>query len=92
MRLFLKIILPISLVLIAMKYILLFVLHVWTWLLNITSGLIAIGAVAYFINGEIELGITAVLLSFLFSPYGSPYIASKLIIGVDRINLKIKNI
>ena len=93
MRLILKIILfPISLILSLLKYILLFVLNVGTWILNIISGLIAIGAVASFINGETQLGITAVILALLLSPYGLPYIASKLIIGIESLNLKIKSI
>lgn len=93
MRLILKIILfPISLILSILKYILLFVLNVGTWILNIISGLIAIGAIASFINGETELGIIAVVLALLFSPYGLPYIASKLIVGIESLNLKIKSI
>ena len=93
MRLILKIILfPISLILSILKYILLFVLNVGTWILNIISGLIAIGAIASFINGETELGIIAVVLALLFSPYGLPYIASKLILGIESLNLKIKSI
>lgn len=93
MRLILKIILfPISLILSILKYILLFVLNVGTWILNIISGLIAIGAIASFINGETELGIIAVVLALLFSPYGLPYIASKLVIEIESLNLKVKNI
>ena len=49
-------------------------------------------AIASFINGEIELGIIAVVLARLFSPYGLPYKASKLIIGIESLNLKIKSI
>lgn len=93
MKLILKIILlPISLILSILKYILLFALNIGTRILSLISGLIAVGAIASFTNGEIELGITAVILAFLFSPYGLPLIASKVIIGIEAINLKIKNI
>lgn len=93
MRSILKIILfPISLILSAFRQILLFVLNVGAWILNLISFLIVIGAIASFFNGETALGITALVLAFLFSPYGLPFIAGKIIIGIETVNLKIKNI
>lgn len=93
MRIILKILLfPISLILTVLKYILLFMLNVGTWLLNIVSILIAFGAIASFIGGETGLGMVALVLAFLFSPYGLPFVAGKIIIGIEKINLMIKRI
>ncbi|MGF3215114.1 CD1845 family protein [Facklamia sp. P12945] len=83
---------PIFIILNILKYVLLFILNVGTRILSLISVLIAVGAVASFINGEMELGITAIILALLFSPYGLPLIASKVIIGIEAVNLKIKNI
>lgn len=93
MKIILKIILfPLSLTLSVFKYVLLFILNIGTRILSLISMLVAVGALASFINGEIELGITAIMLALLFSPYGLPLIASKIIIGIEAVNLKIKNI
>ena len=48
--------------------------------------------VASFINGAVAAGITALILALIFSPYGLPLIVSKVIIGREAINLRIKSI
>lgn len=93
MKLILRIILfPITLLLTILSYFLTFLLGIGTWLLNIVSGLIIIGAVASFINGETSLGVTALILAFLFSPYGLPLIAEKLVFGIGKITVALKSI
>lgn len=93
MRPILRVILfPIYFILTILKYILLFILNIGTRILSLISGIIAVGAVASFLNSEVELGITAVILALVFSPYGLPLIASKVIIGIETINLRIKSI
>lgn len=71
---------------------LLFILNIGTRILSLRSGLIVLGAVVSFLNSEFELGITAVILVLIFIPYGLPLIASKVIIEIEVINLRIKSI
>lgn len=93
MRLILKILLfPITLILSLIVSILLVFLNVGTWFLSIVSSLIMFGAIASFINGEVAIGIVAIILAFLCSPYGLPKIAGKLIVGIEAVRLAIKNI
>ncbi len=93
MRLILRILLfPITLLLTILTFFLTFILGVGTWILNIFSGLITIGAIACFINGETSLGVTALILAFLFSPYGLPLIAEKLVFGISKITVALKSI
>lgn len=61
-------------------------------MLSIISTLVLIGVVASFINGVVVTGITALILALIFSPYGLPLIVSKVIIGIEAINLRIKSI
>ncbi|GEQ62162.1 hypothetical protein VL4N_06150 [Vagococcus lutrae] len=93
MRLILRfILLPIYFVLTILKYMLLFILNIGMRILSLISGLIAVGAVASFLNSEVKIGITAVILALVFSPHGLQLIASKVIIGIEAINLRIKSI
>lgn len=93
MRLILRILLyPIILILTIITFGLTFLLGVGTWILNIISGLIVIGAIASFITGEATLGFIALLLAFLFSPYGLPLIAEKLVFGLGKITVALKSI
>lgn len=93
MRFVLRIILfPITLLLTILTFFLTFLLGLGTWLLNIVSGLIVIGAIASFMNGETSLGVIALILAFLFSPYGLPLIAEKLILGIGKITVALKKI
>lgn len=93
MRLIFKILLfPISLILSVISFFLTFLLGVGTWLLNIVSGLIIFGALASFINGEVGIGISAIVLAFIFSPLGLPYLGTYIVAGIERLNLAIKNL
>lgn len=93
MRIILRILLfPITLLLTILIFFLAFLMDVGRRILNIVSGLIVIGAIASFINGETSLGVTALVLAFLFSPYGLPLIAEQLISGMSRVTGKLKSI
>lgn len=76
---------PITLFLSILTFFLAFILDAGRWLLNIVSGVILIGAIASFFNGETVLGVMALVLAFLFSPYGLPLIAEQLILGLGKI-------
>lgn len=48
------------------------------------------GALAYFIQREIEIGISGLVIGFLFSPYGLLMIGATVIVFIELINAKIK--
>lgn len=48
------------------------------------------GALASFIQGEIGIGISGLVIGFLFSPYGLPMIEATVIASIELINDKIK--
>jgi hypothetical protein len=54
--------------------------------------LIVIGAIASFITGETSLGVIALIIAFLLSPYGLPLIAEKLVFGLGKITGALKSI
>lgn len=43
-----------------------------------------------FIQGEIGIGISGLVIGFLFSPYGLPMIGATVIAFIELINDKIK--
>ncbi|MDT2692103.1 CD1845 family protein [Enterococcus gallinarum] len=45
---------------------------------------------ASFIQGEIGIGISGLVIGFLFSPYGLPMIGATVIAFIELINDKIK--
>lgn len=48
------------------------------------------GALASFIQGEVGIGISGLVIGFLFSPYGLPIVGVTVIAFVELINDKIK--
>ena len=91
MRWILKIILfPISLVLSILTAFLTFLLGIGTALLYIVMVFCIFGALASFIRGEIGIGISGLIIGFLFSPYGFPMIGETVIAFIELINDKIK--
>ena len=92
MRWILKIILfPISLVLSILTAFLTFLLGIGTALLYIVM-MFCIFALAYFIQGEVGIGISGLIIGFLFSPYGLPMIGATVIAFIELINEKIKEV
>ena len=48
------------------------------------------GALTSFIKGEVGIGISGLVIGFLFSPYGLPMIGATVIAFIELINYKIK--
>ena len=48
------------------------------------------GALASFIQGEVGIGISGLIIGSLFSPYGLPMIGTTVITFIELINYKIK--
>ena len=89
MRWILKIILfPISLVLSILTAFLTFLLGIGTALLYIVMVFCIFGALASFIQGEVGIGISGLVIGFLFSPYGLPMIGATVIAFIELINEK----
>lgn len=93
MRWVLKIALfPISLALSLLTAFLTFILGIGTALLHILMVFCVFGAIASFINKETALGIEALVIAFIFSPYGIPLVGVSVIAFLQFINIKIKEI
>ena len=91
MRFILKVILfPISLILSILTAFLTFLLGIGTALLYIVMVFCIFGALASFVQGEI--GISGLVIGFLFSLYGLPMIGAAVIAFIKLINEKIKAI
>ena len=93
MRWILKIILfPISLVLSIMTAFLTFLLGIGTALLYIVMVFCIFGALASIIQGEVGIGISSLVIGFLFSLYVLPMIGATVISFIELINDKIKTV
>lgn len=91
MRWILKIILfPISLVLSIMIAFLTFLLGIGTELVYIVMMFCIFGALASIIQGEVGIGISSLVIGFLFSLYVFPMIGATVISFIELINDKIK--
>ena len=91
MRWILKIILfPISLVLSIMIAFLTFLLGIGTELVYIVMMFCIFGALASIIQGEVGIGISSLVIGFLFSLYVLPMIGATVIAFIELINEKIK--
>ena len=92
-RWIIKIILfPISLLLSIITAFLTFLLGIGTSLLYIVMVFCIFGALASFIQGEVGIGISGLVIGFLFSPYGLPMIGATGIAFIELINEKIKEV
>lgn len=81
---------PISLVLSILTAFLTFLLGIGTALLYIVMVFCIFGAIASLIRGEIGIGISGLVIGFLFSAYGLPMIGATVIAFIELINDKIK--
>ena len=91
MRWIIKIILfSISLVLSILTAFLTFLFGIGTALLHIIMVFCIFGALASFIQGKVGIGISGLVIGFLFSPYGLPMIGATVIAFIELINDKIK--
>ena len=93
MRWILKIILfPISLLLSILTAFLTFLLSVGTAILYLLMLMCVFAAIGSFIQKDISLGIEALVLGFLLSPYGIPMVGATVIAFLKGINEVIKSI
>ena len=69
-----------------------FLLGIGTALLYIVMVFCIFGALASFVQGEIGIDISGLVIGFLFSPYGLPMIGATAIAFIELINEKIKAI
>ena len=67
-----------------------FLLGIVTALLYIVMVFCIFGAVVSFAQGEIGIGISGLVIGFLFSPYGLPMIGATVIAFIELINDRIK--
>lgn len=93
MRWMIKIVLfPISLILKIMTVFLAFVLSIGTGILYLLMMFCIFGAIAAFLQKEVTIGIEALIIGFLVSPYGVPMIGAAVIAFFQGINEEIKSI
>ena len=91
MRWILKIILfPIRLLLSILTAFLTFLLGIGTTILYFLMLMCIVAAIGSFMQKDISLGIEALVLGFLLSPYGIPMIGAAVIAFIELINEKIK--
>lgn len=93
MRWIIKIILfPISLVLSILTAFLTFLLSIGTAVLYLLMMFCIIGAIASFLQKEVTIGIEALIIGFLVSPYGIPMVGAAVIAFMKGINEKISSV
>ncbi|HEL0026995.1 TPA: hypothetical protein TVQ91_001205 [Streptococcus equi subsp. zooepidemicus] len=93
MRWIIKIILfPISLLLSILTAFLTFLLSIGTALLYLLMMFCIFGAIASFLQKEVTIGIEALIIGFLVSPYGIPMVGAAIIAFLKGINEAIKSI
>lgn len=93
MRWILKIILfPISIALSILIAFLSFLLGIGTAILYLLMMFCIFGAIASFLQKEVTIGIEALILGFLLSPYGIPMVGASIIALLQGINEKIMSV
>ncbi|HEP3982472.1 TPA: hypothetical protein VCQ22_000271 [Streptococcus pyogenes] len=93
MRWIIKIIFfPISFLLSILTTFLTFLLGIGTALLYLLMMFCIFGAIAAFLQKEATIGIEALVLGFLLSPYGIPMVGAAVIACLQGINEEIKSI
>lgn len=93
MRWIIKIILfPISLVLSILTAFLTFILGIGTTILYFLMLMCIVAAIGSFMQKDVSLGIEALIIGFLVSPYGIPMVGATVIAFLQGINEVIKSI
>lgn len=93
MRWVIKIILfPISLLLSILTAFLTFLLGIGTTILYFLMLMCIVVAIGSFMQKDISLGIEALVLGFLLSPYGIPMVGAAVIAFLEGINRKIRSV
>ena len=83
---------PISLLLSVLTAFLTFLLGIGTALLYLLVMFCIFGAIASFLQKEVTIGIEALIIGFLVSPYGIPMVGAVVIAFLQGINEAIKSI
>ena len=83
---------PISFLLSILTAFLTFLLGIGTALLYLLMMFCIFGAIASFLQKEVTIGIEALIIGFLVSPYGVPMIGATVIAFLQEINEEIKSI
>ena len=83
---------PISLALSILTAFLTFLLGIGTAILYLLMMFCIFGAIASFLQKEVTIGIEALIIGFLVSPYGVPMIGAAVIAFFQGINEEIKSI
>lgn len=93
MKLLLRIILfPIILILSLLIVFSKFIVTIGGTILGLFSFLVILWALACIIQGEVKLGIEALIIAFLISPYGLPKIAMWMVAYLEYGKEKLKEI
>ena len=93
MRWIIKIILfPISLLLSILTAFLTFILGIGTTILYFLMLMCIVAAIGSFMQKDVSLGIEALIIGFLVSPYSVPMIGATVIAFLQGINEEIKSI
>ena len=93
MRWIIKIILfPISLLLSILTAFLTFILGIGTTILYFLMLMCVVAAIGSFMQKDVSLGIEALIIGFLVSPYGIPMVGATVIAFLQGINEVIKSI
>ena len=69
-----------------------FLLGIGTALLYLLMMFCIFGAIASFLQKEVTVGIEALIIGFLFSPYGIPMVGTSIIAFFQGINEDIRSI
>ncbi|HGA0331963.1 TPA: CD1845 family protein [Streptococcus agalactiae] len=83
---------PISLALSILTAFLTFLLGIGTAILYLLMMFCIFGAIASFLQKEVTIGIEALIIGFLVSPYGIPMVGAAVIAFLQGINKAIKSI
>ena len=83
---------PISLLLSIITAFLTFILGIGTTILYFLMLMCIVAAIGSFMQKDISLGIEALVLGFLLSPYGIPTVGATVIAFLQGINEAIKSI
>ena len=83
---------PISLLLSILTAFLTFILGIGTTILYFLMLMCIVAAIGSFMQKDISLGIEALVLGFLLSPYGIPMVRAAVIAFLQGINEAIKSI
>lgn len=90
--LFRIILLPVQIILTLLELFLTMLLEIGTGVLYLVMLLTLVASISSFIQGDTRTGIQALVLTYLFSPYGLPLIGVLVIVPIALVKEAIKSI